>query len=184
MMNDRLRIAAMALLATAEGIIDDLKAQLTAALEDNERLNTEAQRLRELFESGAGEIAALKAADSHCLCRADVWQLEQQVAALKRQMAPLTEEEALGICDSTCNQLGPEHVQIIDRAIDAALSACDESPWRSMESAPKNGAWILACNVHRAAVVQWDDGDWWGHDGSGIEPTHWMPLPAAPEVGK
>ena len=45
---------------------------------------------------------------------------DEQVAALQARLArfegPLTEAEAEGICESTCNMLDPEHVQSIDIA--------------------------------------------------------------------
>jgi hypothetical protein len=39
------------------------------------------------------------------------------VALEAARWVPLTEAEAEGICESTCNQLEPEHVQAIDAAI-------------------------------------------------------------------
>ena len=74
--------------------------------------------------------------------------------------------------------------------LDAALSACDESPWRSMESAPKDettvdlwtsaGERLADCHycVSTGTWKYWLDGRW-VHIVS--TPTHWMHLPAAPE---
>ena len=38
-------------------------------------------------------------------------------------------------------------------AFKAALAACDESPWRSMESAPKDGTWV---EVGRHINGEWE----------------------------
>ena len=101
----------------------------------------------------------------------------------------------------------------LTRALSAALSACDESPWRSMESAPKytevqlwrddaGAMYGIFCSPEHflddqeierlyadcpdLAEVE----NWWAFGAGGAEildgtevPTHWMPLPAAPEVG-
>jgi hypothetical protein len=76
----------------------------------------------------------------------------------------------------------------------AASARGEADGWRSIETAPKDGASILAVvsGTHVATglpftpeVVWWESGGWWGamwHDDlpGGWEPTHWMPLPAAP----
>jgi hypothetical protein len=67
------------------------------------------------------------------------------------------------------------------------------SDWRSIETAPKDGTHISACNIHNPGVpmttVHRFDGGWhlsvnqmgeyseyvWG------PPTHWQPLPEPPE---
>ena len=77
---------------------------------------------------------------------------------------------------------GPEQ-----RAARKALSACDESPWRSMESAPGHGTVVLLYAPPYARRVveahQSINGKWWTMNGNHVQyPTHWMPLPAAPEV--
>ena len=109
----------------AEGIVDDLKAQLTAALEDNERMRggalnvaygnmfaraeaaeAEAQRLRDLVESGAVEVAALK-----------------------RQMEPLTEREAM-------------------------IALSDVSPLRAHSSIERTIAACAVCDLIRARRVE------------------------------
>lgn len=76
--------------------------------------------------------------------------------------------------------------------------------WQSIESAPKDGTWILGVNNRgNQAVIIWDDhapdamGIWrggWIHPfsdgrlssfwngGCGSVVTHWMPLPPPPEV--
>lgn len=69
----------------------------------------------------------------------------------------------------------------------AALAAADESPWRSMDSAPKDGRdvllWCPNGMTPSTHVGYWDDGvELWMVGDDDIWPTHWMPLPAAPEV--
>ena len=70
--------------------------------------------------------------------------------------------------------------------------------WRPIETAPRNGDWFLAlepasqCNAHYACKFYYRDeyaGDLWlsscgQYVTDSPEPTHWMPLPPAPEAGQ
>ena len=67
--------------------------------------------------------------------------------------------------------------------------------WQPIETAPKDGTTIIAFrptsppHIEGMCWVADDDGtgDWyWSYDGDGpgvhmVKPTHWMPLPEAPE---
>jgi hypothetical protein len=69
----------------------------------------------------------------------------------------------------------------------AAIAAMP-SPWRTIDSAPKDGTWILVggvnlhpCDAHWAHDRVGDAWDWM--DGFGpfaAQPTHWQPLPIGP----
>jgi hypothetical protein len=58
--------------------------------------------------------------------------------------------------------------------------------WQPIETAPKDGRWILVTSVHNPyanGVMQWVDGDWldWQDHIVRTEAiTHWMPLPPPP----
>jgi hypothetical protein len=62
--------------------------------------------------------------------------------------------------------------------------------WQPIDSAPKDGRFVLlfsACRAPRFAqnVGKWRDthGEWYSLDMQVvIDPTHWMPLPAPPEI--
>lgn len=70
--------------------------------------------------------------------------------------------------------------------------------WQPIETAPKDGAWVLAARGVIPYVTAWDDGEeiWFTfnrgyesvrekHEGlKGVvwEPTHWMPLPEPPAI--
>lgn len=69
--------------------------------------------------------------------------------------------------------------------------------WRdaAKDAAPKDGTRILVRNDRGTFTVEWDEdciNGWWvcpdgKHDDRplrGSEPTHWMPLPPAPEAGQ
>jgi len=63
--------------------------------------------------------------------------------------------------------------------------------WQPIETAPKDGRWILAASTEYAAVkISWNfhHKDWARHGDKDAEPvlhqpTHWLPLPAPPEDG-
>ena len=70
---------------------------------------------------------------------------------------------------------------------DAVVAAHEARRWRSIETAPKDGA-ILAWSPERSMVFQvvWrmENNDWSliGRDGvSRMEYTHWTPIPAPPK---
>lgn len=69
----------------------------------------------------------------------------------------------------------------------AALSAQDEAGWQLIETAPKDGSDVLLSSPHwhgDVVVGCWSFEGWRDRDDSDkLEPTHWMPLPAAPEAG-
>lgn len=76
------------------------------------------------------------------------------------------------------------------RAIRALPLPAGGSGWRPIETAPRDGTAILVFNDRGHFVAEWND-DWWSvSDGKmerglrGQEPTHWQPLPAAPEEGE
>lgn len=74
------------------------------------------------------------------------------------------------------------------------------SKWQPIETAPKDGTWIISWNGDEVAPASWGDNSeyqrgevgwcygspWYGgtlYDGINImktQPTHWMPLPDAP----
>lgn len=71
--------------------------------------------------------------------------------------------------------------------------------WQPIETAPKDGTWVLAYSPDAAGgdyppvfIVQWRDDDdypdggaWWLDHDAGFpvdaDPSHWMPLPPKPE---
>jgi hypothetical protein len=67
--------------------------------------------------------------------------------------------------------------------------------WLPIETAPKDGSWILAADEDWQAVVRWADagdpcenGGWWCIDYTDeigfTRPTHWKPLDALPKPGE
>lgn len=63
------------------------------------------------------------------------------------------------------------------------------SEWQDIETAPKDGSWIVLIstwNRYFKAVMQWDDGGWrdWEEREHDIHSyaTHWMPLSQPPST--
>lgn len=71
--------------------------------------------------------------------------------------------------------------------------ATDQSPWQTIESAPKDGTKILLWDGHDCNTASWDKHEGWvvscvATDFNYYEtvnnPTHWQPLPAPPVTEK
>ncbi len=81
-------------------------------------------------------------------------------------------------------QLGKVQAGLRQRATQAIFG------WRPIETAPKDGAWILSWGKtdepgRAFMVVAWStrDREWYSPTEDGlIDITHWMPLPAPPET--
>ena len=60
--------------------------------------------------------------------------------------------------------------------------------WQPIETAPKDGTEVLLCEplsggYHFIVVgAFWRQLDWITGGGRQVDPTHWMPLPAPPEI--
>ena len=108
-------------------------------------------------------------------------------------------EKASDNLEAMCDDCQYGHASVLgrvmlDRAISAALDACDESPWRSMESAPKDGTPIIVrTRFGYTGFSKYDGRDWVALEERATYYTEdaldgWMPkpeiapLPAATEV--
>lgn len=71
------------------------------------------------------------------------------------------------------------------RAITRALAQQPEG-WRSIETAPKDGTRVLICHTgwYSPVVGRFELREWLDDEQMVRLPTHWMPLPAAPEPGE
>lgn len=86
--------------------------------------------------------------------------------------------------------LSTEEVGGSDQPIPTATpkSAVGEQGWRGIESAPMDGRSVLVfCprasdhGYERIRLTWRKDGKWQGANNTSWPPTHWMPLPAAPQ---
>lgn len=63
----------------------------------------------------------------------------------------------------------------------------DKANWQPIETAPKDGKSILVTDGFEVCDAYFRGGDWWQYEcgddwySTSINPTHWMPLPDAPE---
>ena len=98
--------------------------------------------------------------------------------------------------------VSPEEVSKVVAELNAAHPQATEPAWRPIETAPKDGTRILVCKAKDVDGNPMGDSfglfvqraEWWEGDGWIVycslvhepqcffDPTHWMPLPAAPEA--
>ena len=78
----------------------------------------------------------------------------------------------------------PERLRL--EAVSRAIMAERERQWQPIETAPKDGTMVLVFTNGHMDVTSWPE-NWGGKWPSaymayaeGLEPTHWMPLPAPP----
>jgi hypothetical protein len=57
--------------------------------------------------------------------------------------------------------------------------------WMPIETAPKDGRYILLCRINKQPFSgRYEDGEWIDPMNLCREPSHWMPMPAAPQPGE
>lgn len=67
------------------------------------------------------------------------------------------------------------------------MGSMSKDMWQPIETAPRDGTIILAYDGCSVQSITWREDRWvtdWDHDPTyedGGSPTHWMPLPEAPE---
>lgn len=114
--------------------------------------------------------------------------------AAKTQLAAMDAPHgrALSVFNDWCENRDPgdnEGLYAVRQEIRAGLARLSSAPaWMPIESAPKDSTQIV---LHRMGVV-WighyydegtENGDWFtGYDDELEQPTHWMPLPSAPQT--
>jgi hypothetical protein len=80
--------------------------------------------------------------------------------------------------------------ELVASARTALAASHGQERWQPIETAPKDGTWILAWLggiADIADTIQWNYGGWWngsnGHVATAAQPTHWRPLPTPPTEG-
>lgn len=91
-------------------------------------------------------------------------------------------------CDDVETASVARHIERAANTIAAYIAA---QGWRPIETAPKDWTHVLVVDDGTVGEARWtDDGWYWGSDHSSnpwsclLNPTHWMPLPAAPSGTK
>ena len=109
-------------------------------------------------------------------------------------------DELMKLCKAEPDDVPCSNYEAAEMAVPVIkdlLSQIEESQWKPIEGAPKDGlVWVLVTNdpwfrqeyayVERAVYAP-ELGGWWNKSVEAAncdtlhEPTHWMPLPKAPE---
>ena len=94
---------------------------------------------------------------------------------------------ALSLEEEASENYWDVYVDLAQAALDAAFE------WRDISTAPRDGAFVLGVNRHgENQVIRWMEKyhpksrptkwmQWDTPDECSFEPTHWLPLPPAPE---
>lgn len=85
----------------------------------------------------------------------------------------------------------PDRASWVENKADTIAAFIAAQGWRPIETAPKDWTHVLVVDDGTVGEARWtDDGWYWGSDHSSnpwsclLNPTHWMPLPAAPSGTK
>lgn len=113
---------------------------------------------------------------------------EQNAHEVKQALMRMAREVA-GLKWSDRYAIG-QAIAIIDRAYgDARALAALSQGWRPIETAPKDGSaiWVVASLYAKPFQYEcnWNGAEWYHGFGDAwavLNPTHWMPLPAAPKA--
>lgn len=74
------------------------------------------------------------------------------------------------------------------KALRALQSQPAHNPWQPIETAPRDRTRVLVSDRYCVDTAYFTKGEWWLYECSddwyscSINPTHWMPLPAAPDL--
>ena len=83
---------------------------------------------------------------------------------------------------------GCERAEVINaiEKLEAALAQHKNNGWQPIETAPKDGTYILLAESKTKEVFEgsYFGGFWFNSGGDCVYATHWMPLPAPPETDK
>ena len=113
-----------------------------------------------------------------------------QIEKVARAMCRADPEVRMGDADGVVEQrVNTEWVHYVDQA-KAAIAAMQPAPqWYGIETAPRDGTFVLGFGPHNTRGSYREVIHWWGDrwtitwmEGYG-EPTHWMPLPTPPAGG-
>lgn len=192
------------IIANKNIIIDNFQARIAELEAENERLKEIEQTNDTLLDQLGDKNAALLdevASQKHCYAEA-VAHYEKQLAAaqeeitrleklvISAQNAAIENTSEVGVLKSQlakANQLWQIAQGRCD-GLEEKLAKAEQrvAEWQPIETAPKDGVWILCKSFRRLTTEQsreisWNGKCWATRDCSRLsDPTHWMPLPEAP----
>jgi hypothetical protein len=122
------------------------------------------------------------------------------IVFIASRAAPIPQPQGMRSAESWLDKIMrdspfPSHGVFVDlvRAIQDDVIKNAVSHWQPIGTAPEN-TWMLACGTDELTghveglpmgVCKRKSGIWISNEAEGIEePTHWMPLPAAPKAGE
>lgn len=160
-------------------------ADMEAAVACLDVLDQELDGLGDLVTLLRGAIRAMPASPPAKPAPADGPWTTEQARELDAALIQVARDRA-GECGATQSEMREARAEFLRDWLNNHMSVPADG-WLPIETAPKDGSEILGFGLQWGwspvrFVCVWNGATWYAGWGDSIQPTHWMPLPAAPAL--